>query len=358
MSKQEGHELPAMGWGRSIQVGDKLSKDKIVAGLIGAGRIGKMHASNILSLIPDVTLKWVADPALNEEWAHESGIPNATKDVKELLADPELEAVVIATSSTEHVAMIKQVAAAGKHMFCEKPIAFTPEEIDEAIEAVKTAGVKLQVGFNRRFDPDFSRVKAAVAAGEIGNQQIIRITNRDPVRPALDFIPHSGGLFMDFCIHDFDTVRYLSGAEVEEIFVMGAVLIDPEIEKLGDIDTALITLRLSNGALCIVDNSRETNYGYDQQIEVFGSKGSVWARNTTPTQIQLSTAEGVYSDKPHFSFVERFREAFVEEQRQFFSSVRSDKPVPVSGADAKAAVRISQAAAKSFEQNMAVRIES
>ncbi len=337
-------------------MGGDLSTRTIIAGLVGAGRIGRMHAANIMALVPGVNLKWVADTALDEEWAANSGIPRYTREISEMLADPELEAVVIATSSTAHVSVIKTVAAAGKHIFCEKPIAFIPEEIEDATKAAGDAGVKLQVGFNRRFDPDFRRVREAVETGAVGDVHIIRITNRDPVRPTLEFIPHSGGLFMDFCIHDFDTVRYISGVEVEEIHVMGAALIDPEIEKLGDIDTALITLKLSNGALCTIDNSRETNYGYDQQIEVFGSKGSIWARNTTPTMAHLSTAEGVFTDKPHFSFVERFEQAFVEEQRQFFACVREEKPVPVSGEDAMAAVRISQAAARSHQSNEPVRI--
>lgn len=335
-----------------------MAKNKIVAGLIGAGRIGKMHARNIITHMPDVFLKAVADCKPDEDWVKSLGIPVCASDCGTVLEDPEIEAVVIATPSSTHVDMITAAAQAGKQIFCEKPVAFKAEQVAEAISTVKAAGVKLQVGFNRRFDPDFAAVKEATASGKIGIPHIIRVTNRDPIRPDPAFIPDSGGLFMDFSIHDFDTVRFMSGSEVEEVYAAGTVLIDPEIERLGDIDTALITLKLTSGTLCIIDLSRETNYGYDQQVEVFGSKGSISARNTTPTNTVLSTARGVYSDKPHYSFVERYEEAFVMELRAFFKSVRDGTPPLVSGEDALAAVRIAQAAQDSFEQNKPVRIDS
>ena len=335
-----------------------MAKGKIIAGLIGAGRIGKMHTENILSHIPDVFLKAVADPKLDESWAAKMGIPVRSLDEYTILNDTEIEAVVIATSSTAHVALICAAASVGKQIFCEKPVAFRPEAINEAISAVKSAGVKLQVGFNRRFDPDFAAVKEAVASGKIGTPHIIRITNRDPIRPDPAYIPDSGGLFMDFSIHDFDTARFMSDSEVEEVYAMGAVLIDPEIERLGDIDTALITLKLTNGALCIIDDSRETNYGYDQQVEVFGSKGSISARNTTPTNTVWSTAKGVFTDKPYYSFVERYEAAYIAELRAFFASVRDRTPTQVSGEDTLAAVRIARAVQQSYKQNKPVKVAS
>ena len=230
----------------------------------------KMHAENIISHVPDAFLKSVADVKLDEKWAEYVGIPIRTTDVSSLLSDPEIEAVVIATPSSTHVSMIEQVAKAGKHIFCEKPIALCPEDINKAIVAVNNAGVKLQVGFNRRFDPEFMKVHEIVRSGQIGDIHIIKVTNRDPLRPSLEFIPDSGGLFLDFSIHDIDTLRFIGGCEVDEIYATGCVLIDPEIEKLGDIDTALVTVKLENGALCQIDLSRETKYGYDQQLEVFG----------------------------------------------------------------------------------------
>ncbi len=317
-----------------------------------------MHANNIVSRLPDVFLKSVADCKPDDNWVHSMGIPVCDNHHQQVLEDPEIEAVVIATPSDTHVEMIIAAARAGKQIFCEKPIAFEAGKVAAAIAAVNEAGVHLQVGFNRRFDPDFMAVKAAVEAGKIGTPQIIRITNRDPQRPDLDFIPKSGGLFMDFSIHDFDMVRFMSGCEVIEVFALGAVLIDPEIGRLGDIDTALITLKLTGEALCTIDLSRETHYGYDQQVEVFGSGGSISARNTTPTNTIKCTAQGVFTDKPHYSFVERYEAAFVAELRSFFAGVRDGTPPSVTGEDALAAVRIAQAAQLSREQNRPVKVTS
>jgi myo-inositol 2-dehydrogenase/D-chiro-inositol 1-dehydrogenase len=333
-----------------------MSGKKTVAGLIGAGRIGKMHARNIITYLPDVHLKAVADCKPDKPWVESLGIPVCADHCKQILEDQEIEAVVITTPSATHVEMIERAAQAGKQIFCEKPIAFKADTVAQPVAAAKDAGVILQVGFNRRFDPDFRAVKGAVVEGKIGTPQIIRITNRDPVRPSLDFIPDSGGLFMDFSIHDFDMVRFLSGSDVEQVYAAGSVLIDPEIEQLGDIDTALITLRLASGTLCIIDLSRETGYGYDQQVEVFGSKGSISACNTTPTRTVMSTELGVYTDKPHYSFVERYEAAFVEEMRAFFSCVQNGLSPSVTGEDAQAAVRIAQAAQQSYQQNRPVEV--
>ena len=315
-----------------------------------------MHAANIITHLPQVKLKAVADCALDDDWVQTVGIPASYDDHSALLNDPDIEAVIIATPSSTHVEMITDSAGAGKHIFCEKPIAFEADLVAGAVEAATNAGVILQVGFNRRFDPEFRAVKAAVESGKIGQPHIIRITNRDPERPRLDFIPQSGGLFMDFSTHDMDMVRFLGGSEVAEVYATGSVLVDPEIGELGDIDTALVTLRLENDTLCVIDMSRETNYGYDQQVEVFGSKGSVSAVNTTPTKVVLSTADSVTSDKPHYSFVERYAEAYVAEMRSSFEAVKSGSPVGATGDDAIAAVRLAQAAQKSFETNRPVRL--
>lgn len=334
-----------------------MAKRQVVVGLIGAGRIGKMHAGNMISYLPDIFLKAVADPKLDEKWAENIGIPVRAKDASVFLKDKDIEAVVIAASTTTHVELIQASALAGKHIFCEKPIAFEPEDVVEAVQATERAGVKLQVGFNRRFDPNFRRAYEFVQSGKIGTIHIIKITNRDPARPDLDFIPQSGGLFIDFSIHDFDMARFITESEVEEIYAIGTVLIDPKIKKLGDIDTALITIKMTNGALCVIDNSRETHYGYDQQVEVFGSKGCINVPNTTPSSTTVSTADGVFVDKPHYSFIERYQEAFISELREFFNCVRDDRDPPVSGKDALAAVKIAEAAIQSHNQNSPVRLE-
>ncbi|MEE8436933.1 MAG: inositol 2-dehydrogenase [Candidatus Neomarinimicrobiota bacterium] len=330
----------------------------ITTGLIGAGRIGKMHAENIRYHLPGIRLKAVVDINLDYKWGRKLDIAVLSQDMDVILNDPQIEAVVIATPSSTHVDIICAAAKAGKHIFCEKPIAFHSDDISKAGNALKRAGVLFQVGSNRRFDPDFNLVRRNVEGGNIGSIQIIKITNRDPVRPDLAFIPDSGGLFMDFCVHDFDIIRFISGCEIMEIFALGAALIDPKIKKLGDIDTALLTLTLSNGALCVIDVSRETNYGYDQQIEVFGSKGSVRAQNITPTRMVMSTAAGVWSDKPFYSFIERFRAAYKAELKAFFASVRQGKNPPVGINDALAAVKIADCAQRSLRYNKPVRIDS
>ena len=339
-----------------MKIGGERNVEQTVVGVIGAGRIGQMHIRNIVCNMPNVRLKTVADTNLDETWAANQNIEVKTRNSSAVLDDLEIEAVLITTSSTSHVELIKAAAEAGKQIFCEKPIAFDPARINEAVQAAKSAGVILQVGFNRRFDSEFVRVHDTVMSGKIGVPHIVKITNRDPKRPDLNFIPNSGGLFMDFCIHDFDTARYVTHCEVIEVYAAGAVLVDPEIGKLNDIDTAVTTLKFNNGSLGIIDNSRETHYGYDQQVEVFGSKGSIHACNTKPTNTILTSEAGVYTDKPYYSFVERYRDAFITELREFFTCIREKTKPRASGEDAIAAVRIAQAAAQSFKENRPIEV--
>ncbi|NQU27957.1 MAG: inositol 2-dehydrogenase [Candidatus Marinimicrobia bacterium] len=333
-----------------------MSNKKITFGIIGAGRIGKMHAENILANFPQIFLKTVIDLKLDFDWAEKVGIPVRSKEITALTDDPEIDAVVITTPSDTHVQMITLMAEAGKQIFCEKPIAFDPDSIQMAINAVEKAGVILQVGFNRRFDPDFLKVRLAVESGEIGEPHIINMTNRDPQRPDLKFIPGSGGLFMDFCVHDFDMVRFLTGSEVEEIYVRGANLVDPKIGELGDIDTALLTLKMSSGALCIINVCRETNYGYDQQVEVLGSKGSIRAQNRRPTSVVLSSKDGVFMDQPHYSFIERYKDAYIAELKGFINCLETGGSPTVAGHDALKAVQVAVAAQQSLELNQPVSL--
>ena len=200
------------------------------------------------------------------------------------------------------------------------------------------------------------RLPDTVRSGKIGTPHIIRITNRDPVRPNLAFVAKSGGIFIDFCVHDFDMIRYITGDEIAKVYAAGAVLIDPKLEELGDLDTALITVKLASGALGIIDVSRETNHGYDQLVEIMGSKGSVSAQNTTPARTTLSTVEGVFTDNPFNSFVERYRAAYINELNEFFNCVRNGSEPLVGGEDALAAVLIARAASDSHRQNMPVSL--
>jgi len=325
-------------------------------GVIGAGRIGRMHTENLVHHIPEAEVKAVASPHLDEGWAEGLGIPIRSIDNSVVLGDPEIEAVVITAPSGLHCELIHQAAAAGKHIFCEKPVAFEPGPIEDVLQAADRAGIILQVGFNRRSDPSLLDLVETVREGRIGKVQTVRVTNRDPKAPPIDFVKRSGGIFLDFLIHDFDTVRFLSGSEIVEVYATGGVLIDPEIGAAGDIDTTVVTARLANGALALIDASRQAVYGYDQRFEVFGSGGSVAVDNTTPSTRVVSTTAGVVGRTPHDGFVSRYREAFIAELRGFLAAVRGDAPVVAGAEDALAAVRAACAARESFKENRPIRL--
>jgi myo-inositol 2-dehydrogenase/D-chiro-inositol 1-dehydrogenase len=331
---------------------------KVNVGIIGAGRIGKLHAEHLAYRIPDANVLAIADIRLEaaERCAADLQIPAAYRDYRRILEDEGIEAVVICSSTDTHAQMIEEAAAAGKHIFCEKPIDFDLARIDRALEAVEKAGVKLQVGFNRRFDPNFKRVREMVAAGKIGVPHILRITSRDPAPPPIEYIKVSGGIFLDMTIHDFDMARYLIGSEVTEIYAAGGVMVDPEIGKAGDIDTAVITLRFENGAIGTIDNSRRAVYGYDQRVEVFGSEGMVAVSNNTPDTAVYSNAEGVHSSLPLFFFVERYTDSYIAEMRAFIECIQQDKTPPVTGIDGRIPVVMGYAARKSYEENRPVRL--
>jgi myo-inositol 2-dehydrogenase/D-chiro-inositol 1-dehydrogenase len=276
------------------------------------------------------------------------------RDYHELLADPDIEAILIATSTNTHAFIMKDLAVAGKHIFCEKPLALGLEEIDGALDAVAKAGVKLQVGFNRRFDKSFQKVREIVASGEIGRPCILRITDRDPEVPALEFLRVSGGMFLDQTIHDFDMARFQVG-EIEEVYATGGVLIEPELKEFGDIDTNVVTLKFANGAVGAIDNSRQAVYGYDQRLEVLCSNGTAMANNEFENTATMGKLGGFLSAKlPHF-FMQRYAPCYVEEVRQFIECVRDDKPTPINGADGRAAVILGYAAWKSLRENRPVK---
>ncbi len=330
--------------------------NRITVGLIGAGRIGRMHAENLMQ-IPEVHLEVVASPHLDQAWAETLGIPVGTRDIDILLGDPEIDAVVIAASSGLHIELIRRAAAAGKHIFCEKPVAFEPGPIEEILKITADAGVMLQVGFNRRFDPSILKASEIVRAGGVGDIHTVRVTNRDPIPPDIDFVKRSGGLFFDFTVHDFDAVRFLGGSEIVELFAVGEVLVDPRIGAAGDIDTAVITLRLANGALAVIDNSRHAVYGQDQRFEVFGSLGSVAVDNTRDTFTSTSTKEGVFSERLCGSFGDRYQEAFVAELQDFVRCVREGETPAVGAQDALAAVRAAHAARRSLKENRPICLD-
>ncbi len=332
--------------------------EKLRIGIIGAGRIGSLHAKNIATEVSEGEVVAIADifEDAAKRVARELGIPKAYKDYRYILDDKDIDAVFICTSTDTHAKLIKEASDAKKDIFCEKPIALDLKEIDEALAKVGKNNVILQIGFNRRFDPSFSHVRELVKTGTIGTPHILKITSRDPLPPPIEYVRVSGGIFVDMTIHDFDMARYLMGEEITEVFAQGSVLVDPEIGKAGDIDTAIVTLRFESGAIGVIDNSRKAVYGYDQRVEVFGSKGVARAENRKPDEAFYGDEKGFHFSLPLFFFLERYREAYIKEVKAFIESVRERKTPPVTGKDGKIAVVIAQAATKSLKEGKPVKI--
>jgi myo-inositol 2-dehydrogenase/D-chiro-inositol 1-dehydrogenase len=330
----------------------------IQIGIIGAGRIGRLHADNLSFRVKNVQVAAVSDVVEKaaQECAAACGIKSAYTDHRRILEDKDIEAVIICSSTDTHSRMIEEAAEAGKQIFCEKPIDFELARIDKALEKVRKAGVKLQVGFNRRFDPNFRKVYDSIREGKIGEPHILRITSRDPEPPPIDYVKVSGGIFLDMTIHDFDMARFLIGSEVEELYATGNVLIDPRIKAVGDLDTTVIALRFTSGAIGTIDNSRRAVYGYDQRVEVFGSAGVVAVDNNTPTRVQLIDAQGSKGDLPLYFFLERYTEAYVREMQVFIDCLLKDEEPPVTGSDGRIPVVMGRAARLSYEQRRPVKL--
>lgn len=331
---------------------------QVNVGLIGAGRIGRVHAENLAYRIPQAQVVAVADvfQEAAQKCAADFHIPTIAPDPQAIFDDPQIDAVIICSSTDTHARFMVAAAAAGKHIFCEKPIALNLAKIDEALAAVDRAGVKLQIGFNRRFDPNFKQVHDWVVEGKIGTPHLVRITSYDPAPPPIDYIKGSGGIFLDMTIHDFDMARYLINDEVEEVYAAGGVLVDPAIGAAGDIDTAVITLRYTNGAIGTIDNSRRAVYGYDQRIEVLGSAGGIAVSNNTPHKAVYSNTEGVHSALPLYFFLERYTEAYVAEIKAFIECIQLDTPPPVTGLDGRIPVVMGIAAWTSYRENRPVKL--
>ena len=328
---------------------------QVNVGLIGAGRIGKLHGDNLLQN-QKVSIKAITDPFMDNNWAKSRQL-NVVSSPEVIFEDPTIDAVFIMSPSTMHAEQIIQAAKAGKHIFCEKPIALDPVLIQEALDAVKKSKVKLQVGFNRRFDPNFSYLKEIYSSGKIGNLYMVKIIARDHSPPPAEYVSQSGGMFLDMTIHDFDMVRFLSGSEVVEVYAAGAVLVDAAIGEAGDIDTAITTLTLENGTLTVIDNSREAVYGYDQRIELFGSKGSITAENNTATRTILKTEDGTISERPLDFFLERYQDSFRLEVNEFFTAILEDRDITANGESGLVSILIGLAAKKSFAENRPVKID-
>ena len=309
--------------------------------------------------VKDATVKAIADPFMNadtEAWAKDLGIAEVYTDYHKILEDKDIEAVLICSSTDTHSAISLEAIAAGKHIFCEKPIDHDVNKILEVKKALESANVKYQVGFNRRFDHNFKGARAAVEAGKIGTLDVLKICSRDPGAPPVEYVKVSGGIFLDMTIHDFDMVRFMSGEEVEEVFAYGAVRVDPAIGEAGDIDTAVISMKLQSGAIAVIDNSREASYGYDQRVEAFGRKGQVAVTNDTESTAVISDADGVHAEKPLYFFLQRYMQAYVAEVSEFIDCIVNDKEVSVGIDCGLQPVLIGLAAKRSLAENRPVKI--
>lgn len=331
----------------------------VQVGIIGAGRIGRVHVESICTQVPEAQVKLLADPFMTEEiaqWAKNMGVKAVTKDYKEILADPEIDAVLICSSTDTHSQISVEAIEAGKHVFCEKPIDHDIDKIKNVMDALEKYPVKYQVRFNRRFDHNFEAVQEAVASGKIGEPHVIKITSRDPEPPCAEYVKVSGGMFLDMTIHDFDMVRFLAGCNAEEIYVEAAVLVDPAIGEAGDVDTAVITLKMEDGSIAVIDNSRRAAYGYDQRAEVFGSLGMAAISNDSQSSVQISNGEGVTGEKPLFFFLERYMDAYGKEVCAFIDAIVNDKETPLNVYDGLKPVLMGLAAKKSSEEHRPVKI--
>lgn len=328
-------------------------------GVIGAGRIGKVHAETLVTRVPDVNVTAVADvmPQAAQDLAKRLRIPKAMADYREILADPSVNAIAICSATDTHSQIITEAAQAGKHIFCEKPIDLDLKRIDSALAAVEKAGVKLQIGFNRRFDPNFARVKQAISSGEIGDLHILHIISRDPAPPPIAYVKVSGGLFADMAIHDFDMSRFLTGSEAVEIYTLAGVKVDPAIGEAGDVDTAFITMKFANGVTVTIDNSRKAVYGYDQRVEAFGSGGAISTDNIYPNAATISTGDHIRRDLPLNFFMQRYTESYAIEMQAFVDAIVNNKPVPVTGHDGRVPVVMAKAARKSYDEGRPVRLD-
>jgi myo-inositol 2-dehydrogenase / D-chiro-inositol 1-dehydrogenase len=322
--------------------------------VFGAGRIGRIHAAN-LARQPGARLKYVVD--VNGQAAEALAGEHGAKDVEAdaALADRSIGASVICTSTDTHAELIERSAAAGKHVFCEKPADLTVERAQACARAVDAAGVVCMIGFQRRFDPPFAALKARIDAGEIGTPEMLAVTSRDPGAPSVEYIRRSGGIFKDMLIHDFDVFRWILEDEAESLHATGSCLTDPAIADAGDIDSTAVTIRTKRGRLCQINTTRRAAYGYDQRFEVLGSGGMLQAGNVRPTEVTAYTARAVSTDVPEPFFLERYRLAYAHEIAHFFEAVMRGTPVRTTIEDG-VALELAEAATLSWREGRVVRI--
>jgi myo-inositol 2-dehydrogenase/D-chiro-inositol 1-dehydrogenase len=330
---------------------------KVKFAVAGLGRIGKIHLENLLQ-IDQVEVVAVMDPMEEcREYARERKIPHIVNTYDELLVVAPFDSVVICSPTDTHADYVEMAAKAGIHVFCEKPLDLSMQRVVEVLKVVKEANIKLMLGFNRRFDKEFRKVHDLVKQGAVGQPHLVKITSRDPGAPPVSYIKQSGGLFLDMTIHDFDMARFVVGKEIEEVYAKGAVLVDPAIGEAGDIDTAVVTLTYTDGTMAVIDNSREAAYGYDQRIEVFGSKGMAQADNNYEDSHRLYTGKGIQGSLPLHFFLERYAAAYKSEMASYVTSLKNGDAMEVDGTDGLRSLQIGLAAIKSLREKRPVKIE-
>jgi myo-inositol 2-dehydrogenase/D-chiro-inositol 1-dehydrogenase len=316
-----------------------------------------MHAELLARQVPEADLRLVCDPhAPFDGWVEDLGVTRIVRDAAQVFADAEIEAVAIAAPSPYHAELAIGAARAGKHVFCEKPLSFEIPRALEVLRARDEAGITMQIGFNRRFDPDIRALSERVRGGAVGPLEILEIVNRDPALPSFEFLKGSGGIYFDFLIHDFDVARFVSGREIESIYSRGAALVEPRLKEIGDADSVITSLRMDDGALVAILNSRQSRCGYDQRVEAFGAKGSLAVENRAESALVASGATGVVHGKPLATFAERYREAYAAELSAFCRAALAGRPAEVSVEDVIAAVRAARAAALSARENRVVAL--
>lgn len=325
--------------------------------LLGMGRIGNIHFNNISQHFPTAKITAVSD-LLYDIALFQQQHPGIffSADANEAIARPDVDAVLICTPTSSHAALIEAAIKNGKHVFCEKPMDLSLDRTATLSQMADEAGVKLMLGFNRRFDPDFMAARKAVRDGKIGDVQIVKITSRDPGLPPIDYIKNSGGLFMDMAIHDFDMARYIMDKEVVEVFAKGLVLIDEKVGEAGDIDTALTTLIFADGTYAVIDNSRKAIYGYDQRLEIFGTGGMIQVENNLHNRNVIYDGDGIHHSLPLDFFMDRYTKSYLKEMELFIDALTNDEPMPATGKDGLQATLIAFAAKLSMETGRAVKL--
>jgi len=324
--------------------------------IAGLGRIGKIHLDNLMQT-PNVKVVAATDPDENGlKYAKDKGVQYTTNSFEEMLGITEIDAILICSPTDTHADYVELSAKAGLHIFCEKPLDLSVQRVLEVLEVVEQNKVKLMLGFNRRFDKEFRKVKELVQNEAVGQPHLVKITSRDPGAPPVSYIEKSGGLFLDMTIHDFDMARFVVDKEITEVYAKGAVLVDPAIGEAGDIDTAVVILTYTDGTMRLIDNSREAAYGYDQRVEVFGSKGMVQSNNNFHDSHKLYNKQGIHAALPLHFFLERYQEAYKTEIQGFIKGLSNGTKMPVDGNDGLQSLKIGLAALKSLKENRPVKI--